>query len=53
MQTPPASNGAAEPLKKMPKGTEDNSGGNQTIAPAAPNLTPTGARIESDSKNPF
>ena len=37
---------------KMPKGVDAPSG-KQTTAPAAPLLTPAGAKIETETKNPF
>jgi hypothetical protein len=35
----------------MPKGEEENK--KQTTAPSAPSLTPTGAKVETEVKNPF
>jgi len=40
---------AVEPIKKMPK---DDGNKGASIAPLLP-VTPTGARIETEAKNPF
>jgi hypothetical protein len=55
-QIQPGQPGGPERLK-MPKGEgekgKDQKGGKETATPTAPVLTPTGAKVETEVKNPF